>query len=192
MKAGKKKRIIIAVTGASGVIYGDRMLRYLSGRRGIETHLIISNAAGILIREELGKSPDRMKKSAFRSYGPDELDAPLASGSFHTDCMAVIPCSMKTLSAVANSYADSLLTRAADVTLKERRPLVLVVRETPLHAGHLELMLRATRMGAVILPASPAFYGSPKTIEDLADQVVGRTLDALGIDNDVYTRWKGP
>jgi len=192
MKTRKKKRIIIAVTGASGVIYGDRMLRYLSGQPDIETHLIISKAGGMLIRKELGKSPGQMKKLASRSYGPDELDAPFSSGTFPADGMAVIPCSMKTLSAVANSYADNLMTRAADVTLKERRPLVLVVRETPLHAGHLELMLRASRIGAVILPASPGFYCSPKTIEDLVDQIVGRTLDALGIDNDAYRRWKCP
>ncbi len=192
MKKGKKKRIIIGLTGASGVIYGQRMLRYLSGKRGVETHLIISEAGGILVRKELGETPEQLGKLASHSYGPDELDAPFSSGTFPADGMAVVPCSMKTLSAVANSYADNLLTRAADVTLKERRPLVLVVRETPLHSGHLELMLRASRIGAVILPASPAFYCSPKTVEDLADQIVGRTLVALGIDNDAYRRWKCP
>jgi 4-hydroxy-3-polyprenylbenzoate decarboxylase len=192
MKRAKKKRIIIGVTGASGVIYGHRMLRYLSGRRDMETHLIISRAGEMLIRQELGKTAAQMRKLAFRSYNPEELDASFASGTFPTDGMAIIPCSMKTLSAVANSYADSLLTRAADVTLKERRPLVLVVRETPLHAGHLELMLQASRAGAVILPASPAFYGAPKRVEDLADHIVGRTLDSLGIDNDAYGRWKSP
>lgn len=179
------------MTGASGVIYGLRMLQFLSRQAGVETHLVITENGEKLISEELGKSARGIKNLASFCYIPSELEAPISSGSFLTDGMVVIPCSIKSLSAIAGSYADNLLVRAADVTLKEKRPLVLVVRETPLHSGHLELMLRASRLGAVIMPASPGFYSAPRKITELADQIAGRALDALGIENDIYGRWKG-
>jgi len=185
------KRIIVGISGASGVIYGERMLRALRDMRGIETHLIITENGRKLIRQELKTPVEKIARLAGRCYDDADLEAPVASGTFMTAGMVIIPCSMKTLSAVAGSFAQNLLVRAADVTLKERRPLVLVVRETPLHSGHIELMLKASRIGAVIMPASPGFYGAPRRIEDLVDYVVGKALDALGIPNDIYRRWNG-
>ena len=183
--------IIVGITGASGAIYGIRLLEILSKKKGIETHLIISPAGEKNIDYETEWRLDRVKELADFCYGIDEIGARPASGSFRTDGMVIAPCSMKTLSAVANSYADELLTRAADVTLKERRKLVLLTRETPLHLGHLRNMEKVTEMGGVILPPTPAFYHKPQTIQDIIDHTIGRVLDIFDIPHDLFPRWAG-
>lgn len=184
-------RIVVAISGASGAVYGIRALEALKKFR-VETHLIVTAAAKETIHLETDRSIAEVKGLAAQTYRIDDLKARVSSGSFRTDGMVVIPCSMKTLGGIANGYADNLLLRAAEVTMKERRPLVLVVRETPLTLIHLENMARAARAGAVILPAMPAFYHRPKTISDLVDQVVGKVLDVLGIDHQLYGHWEGP
>lgn len=185
-----KKKIVVAITGASGSVYGITALRILSEAE-IETHLIISDAAGIIISQELGWNKDNVFELADFCYRQLDIAAPIASGSFHTDGMIIIPCSIKTLSGVANSYAGDLIIRAADVTLKEGRPLVLVVRETPLHRGHLRLMDLAASAGAIIFPPVPAFYGNEQSLDDVIAGTVGRALLRIGIDNPKYARWKG-
>jgi 4-hydroxy-3-polyprenylbenzoate decarboxylase len=182
-------RLVIGISGASGVIYGVRLLALLANRSDVETHLVVSRGARLIIAHEVEQTIDEIEALADVAYRPDDLAAPIASGSFSADGMVVVPCSIKTLSAVANSYAANLIRRAADVTLKERRPLVLVVRETPLHLGHLRLMARATQIGATILPPIPAFYGLPQTIDDLIDETLGRVLSHVGVENELYTRW---
>ncbi len=182
------KRIILAVTGASGAIYGVRTLELLSSL-GVEVHLVISPMGARVIREETGHSPAQLARLAACSYQPDDLAAPIASGSYPVDSMRIVPCSIKTLSGVANSYADSLIVRAADVCLKEGRPLLLAVRETPLHPGHLRLMAQAAAAGAIIFPPVPAFYSQPKTIDDLVNATVGRMLARIGVDNSAYQPW---
>lgn len=185
-------RIVVAVTGASGIVYGVRTLQRLRARGDVETHLVISRNAERVIRLETDGTPARIRRLAHRVWDADDLAAPLSSGSFRTAGMAIVPCSIKTLSAVANCHAADLVARAADVTLKERRPLVLVVRETPLHAGQLRQMLLAAQSGATILPPVPAFWARPRSIDDLVDQTVGRILDALGLDDPGLRRWSGP
>jgi 4-hydroxy-3-polyprenylbenzoate decarboxylase len=181
--------LVVAISGASGVIYGIRLLEVLAERRDVETHLVVSRGARLIIAHEVEQTVDEIEALADVAYRPDDLAAPIASGSFGVDGMVIAPCSIKTLSAVANSYAANLIRRAADVTLKERRPLVLVVRETPFHLGHLRLMVRATEIGATILPPIPAFYGLPQTIDDLINETVGRVLSHVGLENELYTRW---
>jgi 4-hydroxy-3-polyprenylbenzoate decarboxylase len=183
-------RLVVGITGASGTIYGVRVLEVLRDL-GVETHLVLTEAARRVVQLETGFGADEIEDLATYSYTNDEIDAPIASGSFRTGGMIVAPCSIKSLSAMAHSYNDSLLARAADVALKERRKLVLVVRETPLHLGHLRLMAEATEYGAVILPPMPAFYHRPKTIADLVDQTVGKILDQFGVEHDLYQRWQG-
>lgn len=183
-------RLVVAITGSSGVIYGVRLLEACK-KLGVETELIISKAAETLIELELGKSAKELQKLAMRSYPPDDLTAPLASGSYQVDGMVIVPCSMKTLGAIANGIADNLITRAADVTLKQNRPLVLVPRETPLNLIHLENMAKLKRAGATILPAMPAFYHKPKEIIDLADFIVGRIFEMFGVEHELYRKWKG-
>jgi len=190
LDASRPRRIVVAITGASGAIYGIRALELLRSL-GVETHLILSPAAHITIAQETDLKVSQVAALADVHYDRSDIAATIASGSFPVDGMIVIPCSIKTLSAVAHSYADDLIGRAADVTLKEGRPLVLVVRETPLHRGHLRLMDLAARAGAVIFPPVPAFYGRPRTIDDLVTATVGRALLRLGIDNPGYTRWEG-
>ncbi len=185
------KRLIVGISGASGAIYGIRILEFLAERPEVETHLVISAAAGLIIAHEVAQTVEEIEALADLAYRPDDLAAPIASGSFPTQGMVIAPCSMKTLSAVANSYAANLIRRAADVTLKERRPLVLLTRETPLHLGHLRLMARATEIGATIFPPIPAFYGHPQTVDDVVDETLGRVLSHLGIENDLYTVWEG-
>lgn len=182
------RRIVVGITGASGVIYGIELLRALRDL-DYETHLIVTEAArrNILIETDTGLP--EIERLATRVHQDDDLAAPVASGSFLTGGMAVIPCTVKSLSAIAHSYTSSLLVRAADVCLKERRPLVLVVRETPLHQGHLELMLKAASLGAVILPPVPAFYHRPATILDIVHQTVGKVLDCFHIPHDLFQRW---
>ena len=155
----------------------------------IETHLIITSTAEKIILQETSYSIKEVKRLASTVYQNEDLDAPISSGSFKTDGMIIIPCSIKSLSGIAHSYNENLLIRAADVTLKERRKLLLVVRETPLHQGHIELMLQASRTGAILFPPMPAFYFQPKTIEDLINQTVGKVLDLFGIDHDLFERW---
>ena len=183
-----KRRIIIAIAGASGVIYGVRMLEVL---RDIdcETHLIISEAGKLNIKIETSYSPDDVINMADYVHPHKDMAASLASGSFRTSAMVVVPCTIKTLSGIANSYNENLIVRAADVTLKEKRKLVLVVRETPLHKGHLRLMTLAADMGAHILPPVPSFYHFPKTIEDLIDQTIGKILDYIGLEHNLFQRW---
>lgn len=183
------KRIVIGISGASGVIYGVRMLQLLQSHDEIETHLVISSAGKLNIEIETDYSIDQVIAMADVVYDEYQMDAALASGSFLTDGMVVLPCSIKTLSGIANSYTTNLLVRAADVALKEKRKLVLVVRETPLHKGHLRLMTDAADIGAHILPPIPSFYHQPKTIEDLIDQTIGKIFDYLGIEHNLFKRW---
>ena len=182
----------MGITGASGATYGVRLLEVLASRDEVETHLVVSSAGEKVLRHETMRTPEEVASLADVSYAPDDLLAPLASGSFITAGMVVAPCSMKTLSAIAHSDADNLLTRAADVTLKERRRLVLLVRETPLHVGHLELMAQAARLGAIILPPVPAFYHHPKTLDEIIDHTIGRILDLFGMEHALTPRWGDP
>ena len=184
------KKIVVGITGATGVVYGIRLLEVLRDL-GIETHLVLSDAGRKNIETETRYSVAYVEQLASRNHDPSNIGASIASGSFRTDGMVVAPCTIKTLSGIANSFDDNLIIRTADVTLKERRPLVLLVRETPLHKGHLRLLTLAADAGATILPPVPAFYHSPKTIEDLIDQTVGKVLDLLGIDHRLYRRWEG-
>jgi 4-hydroxy-3-polyprenylbenzoate decarboxylase len=184
-------RLVVGMSGASGSIYGIRLLEVLRDVAGLETHLVISRAAKRTLVDETDYSVRDVEALATRVYDDRDIGAALASGSFHTAGMVVAPCSIKTLSALANSYADTLIARAGDVTLKEGRPLVVVVRETPLLVGHLRQMLALAEMGAVILPPVPAFYHRPKTIRDLVDHTVGRVLDRIGIAHGLVTEWAG-
>lgn len=185
------KRLIIGISGASGAVLGVRLLEVLAQIDTIETHLIISQAARITISDETGRSVKQVEALADVVYNPQDVGAAIASGSFPTDGMVIIPCSIKTLSAVAHCYASNLLARAADVTLKEGRPLLLVVRETPLHLGHLRLMVQAAEMGAIIFPPVPAFYARLSSMDEMVDNTVGRILARLGIDNTLFMQWQG-
>jgi len=186
----RPRRLVVGITGASGIIYGVRLLKALRAMQ-IETHLVMTAPAETTLLQEMSMTPAEIKALALHNYAPDDLAAPIASGSFATDGMVVAPCSIKTLSGIANSYTDNLLIRAADVTLKEGRPLILMIRETPLHLGHLRLMVRAAEIGAVIFPPVPAFYAHPTSMDELVDQSVGRVLSRLGIGNDLYKVWEG-
>jgi 4-hydroxy-3-polyprenylbenzoate decarboxylase len=182
--------VVVGITGASGSIYGARILQVLAGL-SVETHLIMTAPAALTLRLETDMSPSEVKSLASQAYSPEDIGAPIASGSFATMGMVVAPCSIKTLSGIANSYADNLLTRAADVTLKEGRPLILAVRETPLHLGHLRLMVQAAEIGAIIFPPVPALYARPASVAELVDQSVGRMLARLGLENELYAVWRG-
>jgi 4-hydroxy-3-polyprenylbenzoate decarboxylase len=183
-------RVLVAITGASGAVFGIRTLERLRSL-SIETHLVISAAAAITIAQETDHKLSDVQGLAHAWYDPGDIGAPIASGSFPMHGMIVVPCSIKTLSAIANSYADNLIVRAADVALKEGRPLVLVLRETPLHRGHLRLMDLAARSGAVIFPPVPAFYHRPATVDALIDDTIARALQRLGIPHAGVTPWKG-
>lgn len=185
-----RKRIVVGIAGASGVTYGVRLLRLLQ-ETDYETHLIISEAGKLNIEIETAYKASEVAAMADYTYDHKNVAASLASGSFLTTGMVVVPCTIKTLSGIANSYTENLLVRAADVTLKEKRKLVLVVRETPLHKGHLRLMTLAADMGAHILPPVPSFYHLPKTIEDIIDQTIGKIFDYMGIEHDLFRRWDG-
>lgn len=186
----QKIRIVVGISGASGAIYGIRALEVLRAAGNVESHLVLSQAALRTIAEETDRSLADVKALADVVHDNRDIGAAIASGSFITAGMLVAPCSIKSLSGIAHGFADTLLIRAADVCLKERRPLVLMVRETPFHAGHLELCSKAASYGAVIMPPVPAFYHRPKTIDDIVDQSVGRALDVLGLHTDVVSRWK--
>ncbi len=183
--------IIIGITGATGTTYGIRLLQVLSSIKGVETHLIISHAGEKTIELETDWRIEDIKALANFNYDIDDIGACLSSGSFKRDGMIVAPCTIKTLSALANSYSDNLLTRAADVTLKERRKLLLLLRETPLHIGHLRNMTSITEMGAVIMPPVPAFYYRPNTIQDVVDHTIGKALDIFEIEHNLFQRWSG-
>ncbi len=185
------RRLIIALSGSTGPHYGVRLLEVLREHTSIETHLILTDAARKTIEYEMGKAPETVAALAHHLHDEKNIASAIASGTFVTEGMIVAPCSIKTLSAIASSFNDTLTVRAADVCLKERRKLVLVVRETPLHAGHLHLMLRATEAGAVILPPMPAFYHGPKTVNDIIDHTVVKVLDQFGIHLDLIRRWTG-
>ena len=182
------KRIVIGISGASGVIYGIKMLGLLQ-EKDFETHLIISESGRQNIEIETSYKADDVAGMANYTYDNKDVGATLASGSYLTEGMVVVPCTIKTLSGIANSYTNNLLVRAADVTLKEKRRLVLVVRETPLHVGHLRLMTRAAQMGAHILPPVPSFYHQPKSIDDIIHQTIGKIFDYLAIEHNLYKRW---
>lgn len=190
MSEAKKLPLVLAITGATGVIYGVEMLRVLR-QLGEPVHLILSEAATMNLAIETNTSVEELKSLADVVYPNKDVGAAVASGSFRTRGMIVAPCTVKTLSAIANSFTYNLVVRAADVTLKERRPLVLMVRETPLHKGHLELMTRAADYGAVILPPMPAFYHHPQTIMDIVHQSIGKALDHVGIEHELFRRWTG-
>ncbi|QTF07727.1 UbiX family flavin prenyltransferase [Brenneria izadpanahii] len=187
------KRLIIGISGASGVIYGVRLLQVLQAVDGIETHLIISQAARQTLSLETDFSLRDVQALADVVHDTRDIAASISSGSFTTGGMVILPCSIKTLSAIAHSYSDNLLTRAADVVLKERRPLVLCVRETPLHLGHLRIMTAAVELGAIVMPPVPAFYHRPQSVQDIIDQTVNRVLDQFDITlpEDLFTRWQG-
>jgi 4-hydroxy-3-polyprenylbenzoate decarboxylase len=182
--------LVVGISGATGVVYGIDLLRVLK-RHGQPTHLILSEMAARTIAIETDLSLEEVRLLADVVHSNKDLAAPVSSGSFRTRGMVVVPCSVKTLSGIANGFSSNLLIRAADVTLKERRPLVVVFRETPLHVGHLRLMLHAAEIGAVIVPPMPAFYHRPKTIDEIVRQTVGRVLDQLGIAHDLAERWSG-
>jgi len=181
-------RLIVAITGASGVVYGNRLLEALREKK-VETYLVVSKVAESVIEHELKTTKRELEKLANYVYDVNDLSAPIVSGSFKTDGMIVIPCSMKTLAGITHGYSDNLILRAADVTLKEKRKLILVPRETPLSVVHLRNMLDLASQGVFILPAMPAYYHKPEKLEDLIDFIVGKALDLLGIQHELFKRW---
>ncbi|OIQ50522.1 Phenolic acid decarboxylase subunit B [Pseudodesulfovibrio hydrargyri] len=183
-------RIIVGITGASGAVYGLRLLQELA-KLGHEVHATVSNSGWKVLDHECGADADTIRPLVHALYAVEDIAAPIASGSFRADVMAVAPCTMRTLAAISSGLAGNLLCRAADVMLKERKNLVLAVRETPLNAIHLENMLTLARLGVGIVPACPGFYHAPRTLDDLVSIMVGRILDSMGIDNDIFTRWGG-
>ncbi|MBT7947572.1 MAG: UbiX family flavin prenyltransferase [Porticoccaceae bacterium] len=185
------KRIVVGMSGSSGVIYGIRMLEVLAQNPMVETHLILSQAAKMNIGIETEWSVADVEALADEVHNNKNIGASIASGSFKIAGMIVVPCSMKTLSGIANSYAENLIIRAADVMLKERRQLVIVPRESPLHTGHCELMLKASQIGAIICPPAPAFYTEPKTVDDIINHSVARVIDLFDIESDSLKRWQG-
>ena len=188
VKPESPERIVVGLSGASGVAYGIRLLEALHDL-GLESHLVMTKPAEMTIAYETKLTPKQVAAKADHRYAVGDIGAPIASGSFKTAGMIVAPCSVRTMSEIATGVTTSLLTRAADVTLKERRPLILMVRETPLHLGHLRSLVQLAEMGAIILPPMPAFYAEPKTLSDLVDQMVGKALDLLGHDWPSMKRW---
>jgi len=187
----RKRRIIVGVSGASGAIYAYRLIQVLADS-GIEVHFVASKAGLEVLEYECGLTMVQLTQMVHKIYDVNRIDSAIASGSFPCESMVIVPCSMKTLGSLANGIAGNLLTRAADVTLKEGRKLVLVTRETPVHAIHLENMLKLSHAGARIVPACPGFYHRPQTIEELVDMLVGKICDTLNVDNDLFERWTGP
>ena len=185
------RRIVVAISGASGAIYGIRALELLHDLADVETHLVLSGPAKTTIGVETDRSVADVEGLADHVHGARDIAAPISSGSFRTEGMLVAPCSIKSLSAIANSFSADLISRAADVTLKERRPLVLMVRETPFHLGHLRLMQKAVESGAVVYPPVPAFYNNPSSLDDIVTHSVGRAIEHLGFDVGDLERWHG-
>ncbi|MGD2076843.1 MAG: UbiX family flavin prenyltransferase [Chloroflexota bacterium] len=188
-----QRRIIVGISGASGVIYGIRLLEVLQWVPDVETHLVMSTAGAQTVGLETDYSPDQVAALADEVYRFNDIAAAISSGSFKTHGMIVMPCTMKTLAGIAHSFSDNLLLRAADVVLKDRRRLIIVPRETPLHLGHLRLMVQVVEMGAILVPPMPAFYHRPKTVSDIVDQTVNRVLDLLDVElpADLFARWQG-
>mgnify|MGYP006346741685 FL=1 len=187
----RTRRIIVAISGASGAVYGARLLQVLRGLPGIETHLVVSDAGWRNLQHELGMERPAAQALAHQVHDVNNVGAAIASGSFQCHAMVVAPCSMRTLAAIAHGLADNLLTRAADVMLKERRRLVLMVRETPLHLAHLLNMVAVTEMGGIVCPPLPAFYLSPQTVEDVVNHSVARVLDLIDVEHQLAPRWQG-
>lgn len=187
----KKRRIVVGVSGASGAIYAYKLIKVLVNS-GVEVHLVASKAGQEVLKYECNVSMQELTNIVHKVYDVNRIDSAIASGSFPCESMVIVPCSMRTLGSLAGGITDNLLTRAADVTLKEGRKLVLVTRETPVHAIHLENMLKLSRAGARIIPACPGFYHRPKTIDELVDMLVGKICDTLNVDNDLFERWNGP
>ena len=186
-----KKRLIVGITGATGAVYGVKILETIREIPELESHVVLSEAGALNLWHELKMRRRELEKLADAAYHPNDIAAAIASGSFLTEGMVIAPCSMKTLAAVAHAHADDLLSRAADVVLKERRRLVLLTRETPLNLAHLRNMTAVTEMGAIVMPPVPAFYAMPKSIEDLVAHTVGRILDLYGVHSAKLTRWQG-
>lgn len=184
-------RLVIGISGATGAIYGVRLLEVLSTTKDIETHLVMSDPAKRTIEHELDVSVKEVEALADFVYDVNDIGASISSGSFKTNGMVIAPCSIKTMSALANCYNANLLIRAGDVTIKEGRPLLIVLRETPLHAGHLRQMMELAQLGVTILPPVPAFYHKPKTIDDIVNHTVGKILDRFNIDHNLFERWGG-
>ncbi len=187
-----KERLIVGITGASGVIYGIRLMEVLAELGTHETHLVISPSAERTLGLETDTTTEQLRALADVVHHYRDIASPISSGSFRTLGMAVVPCSIKSLSGIVNSYNDNMIARAADVVLKERRKLVVVFRETPLHKGHLEMMLRLVEYGGILLPPMPAFYHQPTSMMELIDQTVGKVLDQFGVEHDLFRRWSGP
>ena len=185
------KRLIVGITGATGAVYGVRLLEAIAKLDGWESHLVLSDAGVLNAWHELKLKRKELERLAAVAYHPKDIAATIASGSFLTEGMVIAPCSMKTLAAVAHAHADDLVSRAADVVLKERRRLVLLVRETPLNLAHLRNMTAVTEMGAIVFPPVPAFYSQPKSLDDLVNHTVGRVLDLFGVHSSKLARWAG-
>jgi 4-hydroxy-3-polyprenylbenzoate decarboxylase len=191
MADSRPRRIIVAITGATGAVYGVRLLQRLGATPGVETHLVISDAAALTLHQEIGLQRREVEALAHVVHKNREIGATIASGSFHTDGMVIAPCSMKTLAAVAHGLSDNLIARAADVVLKERRRLVMMVRETPFNLAHLRNMTAVTEMGAIVFPPVPGFYQRPASIDEMVDHTVARVLDLLGIEHALAPQWPG-
>ena len=191
MTGKRPRRIVVAITGATGAVYGVRLLQRLGAVPGVETHLVVSDAASLTLHQEVGMQRRDVEALAHVVHKNREIGASIASGSFQTDGMVIAPCSMKTLAAVAHGLADNLVARAADVILKERRRLVLMVRETPLNLAHLRNMTAVTEMGGIVFPPLPSFYHRPASIDEMVDHTLDRVLDLLGIENAAAPRWPG-
>jgi 4-hydroxy-3-polyprenylbenzoate decarboxylase len=185
------RRIVVAITGATGAVYGVRLLQWLSATAGVETHLVVSDAASLTLHQELGMQRRDVEALAHVVHKNRDIGASIASGSFRTDAMVIAPCSMKTLAAVAHGLSDNLIARAADVVLKERRRLVLMVRETPFNLAHLRNMTAVTEMGGIVFPPLPSFYQRPASIDDMVEHSVARVMDLLGIEHELAPRWAG-
>jgi 4-hydroxy-3-polyprenylbenzoate decarboxylase len=185
------RRIVVAITGATGAVYGVRLLQWLAATAGVETHLVVSDAAALTLHQELGMQRRDVEALAHVVHKNRDIGASIASGSFRTDAMVIAPCSMKTLAAVAHGLSDNLIARAADVVLKERRRLVLMVRETPFNLAHLRNMTAVTEMGGIVFPPLPSFYQRPASIDDMVEHSVARVMDLLGIEHELAPRWAG-
>jgi 4-hydroxy-3-polyprenylbenzoate decarboxylase len=190
-RRGGDRRFVVAITGATGAVYGVRLLEHLRAMPGVETHLVISDAATLTLHQETGLQRRDVELLSHVVHKTREIGASIASGSFTTDGMVIAPCSMKTLAAVAHGLSDNLITRAADVILKERRRLILMVRETPFNLAHLRNMTAVTEMGGIVFPPLPSFYNRPATIEEMVDHSIARVLDLLGVENGLAPRWAG-
>ena len=189
--ADKPRRLIVAITGATGAVYGVRLLQQLAATPGVETHLVVTDAAALTLHQEMGMQRRDVEAMAHVVHKNRDIGASIASGSFQSDGMIVAPCSMKTLASVAHGLSDNLVARAADVVLKERRRLVMMVRETPFNLAHLRNMTAVTEMGGIVFPPLPSFYHKPASIDEMVDHTVGRVIDLFGLEHGLAPRWGG-